>query len=488
VFGESRDSDERLVARARAGDEHAFEHLHARYRPALLAFCRHLTGQREDAEDAVQYTFLVTYREIVETPRPLELRPWLFTVARNRCSSLLRRRRARPTARPLEAAQAPVDPPPDELERREELRDLVRDLQALPEQQREALLLAEIADLRHAEIARILGVSPAKVKALVFQARSSLTSTREARDADCEDIRSQLATLSGGALRRRRLRRHLRQCGACSAFEHALTEQRKGIAALVPVGAGLELTALGGAQATGGGGAVAGGLAGGLLAAGSGVAAKGMVALVAVAGSGLAVSSLSDTPPDRPGSPAAIVGVDQQAGAQRTAVVRGLTASPPAPGSRAPAARPPSRSSPERSAGGGPRVERGRQPGSALRADDQRSESVVSTPAAEEGSGDGAQESPPPAPEPDDQAGAPADKPDKVPQGQGGGSAGGGQGNSGTAPGQSGAVPPGQAKKDPQAPPTAPPPVSLPPQAQGNPGGPANAGGPKEKTEKLPDA
>jgi hypothetical protein len=63
------------------------------------------------------------------------------------------------------------------------------------------------------------------VKALVFQARSSLTTTREARDADCEDIRVQLATLSGGALRRRRLRRHLRDCAPCSAFEHALAER-----------------------------------------------------------------------------------------------------------------------------------------------------------------------------------------------------------------------------------------------------------------------
>ena len=88
VFTNRRDSDERLVALARADDEQAFERLYARYRPDLLAFCRHLTGQREDAEDAVQYTFYVTYREIVETTRPLDLRPWLFTVARNRCSWL----------------------------------------------------------------------------------------------------------------------------------------------------------------------------------------------------------------------------------------------------------------------------------------------------------------------------------------------------------------------------------------------------------------
>jgi RNA polymerase sigma factor (sigma-70 family) len=224
VFREDSDSDDRLVALARAGDVHAFERLHERYRPDLLAFCRHLTGQREDAEDAVQYTFFVTYREIVEETRPLDVRPWLFTVARNRCSSLLRRRQARPIASGPKGMEAHAAPPTDELERREELRSLIRDLQGLPELQREALLLSEIADLRHAEIASIIGVSPAKVKALVFQARRALTSAREARDADCRDIRAQLSTLSGGALRRRRLRRHLRECDACSAFEQALDE------------------------------------------------------------------------------------------------------------------------------------------------------------------------------------------------------------------------------------------------------------------------
>jgi RNA polymerase sigma factor (sigma-70 family) len=307
VFTKRMNSDERLVALARAGDEQAFERLYARYRTDLLAFCRHLTGQREDAEDAVQYTFYVTYREIVETTRPLDLRPWLFAVARNRCSSLLRRRRAQPTLRALDGREAATEPPPDELERREELRDLIRDLQALPEQQREALLLSEIADLRHAEIARIIGVSPAKVKALVFQARSSLTSTREARDADCEDIRQELATSSGGALRRRRLRRHVRWCAPCRAFEHALGEQRKGIAALVPlVGGSVQaqlgsgLTSLGAAGGTGGASTLAGGLTGALVAAGVDGGLKAAIAIVAVAGAGIAAAGVTHDRPDRP--------------------------------------------------------------------------------------------------------------------------------------------------------------------------------------------
>jgi RNA polymerase sigma factor (sigma-70 family) len=482
VFRDSTDSDQRLIERARAGDEHAFERLHARYRPDLLAFCRQLTGQREDAEDAVQYTFFVTYREIVETTRALELRPWLFTVARNRCSSLLRRRRAHPSSRPLDALEAPGEPPADKIERREELRDLIRDLQALPEQQREALLLSEIADLRHAEIARIIGVSPAKVKALVFQARRSLGSAREARDADCQEIRSQLATLSGGALRRRRLRRHLRQCDACRAFEHGLTRRRKGAAAVVPVGAGIELTSLGGAQATGGGGPLAG-LVGSLLAAGSGAALKGTIVLVAVAGSGLAVSGLSDTPADPRGDPPAIVRLDREAAPQPAAASRRPAAQAPTPASRPPAPRGPLRTSRERAAGGGTNAERRREPGAALPANDQHHDSTVAAPSADSGSADGAVERSP-RPEPSDQHGM---SPGKPPKEKGGGPARGTPQDNGSPPGlahgHSTTGPPGQVKKTTPAPPAEPPPVSLPPQAQGNPGGPGNNGGKKEKTQ-----
>jgi RNA polymerase sigma factor (sigma-70 family) len=310
VFREESDCDDRLVALARRGDVQAFERLHERYRPDLLAFCRHLTGQREDAEDAVQYTFFVTYREIVKTTRPLDLRPWLFTVARNRCSSLLRRRLARPTVNGPKGVEAHAEPPTEEIERREELRHLIRDLQGLPELQREALLLSEIADLRHAEIAPIIGVSPAKVKALVFQARRSLTSAREARDADCGDIRAQLSTLSGGALRRRRLRRHLRECDACSAFEQALAERRKGIAAVVPPAVGS---------------------AGGLLGVGSGGAAKAAIAIVAMAGSGVALSGLSGPPADRRTEAPPVERVEQRAAAGDRPGVHHPTSGAPSP-------------------------------------------------------------------------------------------------------------------------------------------------------------
>ena len=62
----------------------------------------------------------------------------------------------------------------------------------LPDEQRAALVLMELGDLSHAEIAGVLGCR-GKVKSLVFMARSSLTASRAARDASCVEIREQLA-------------------------------------------------------------------------------------------------------------------------------------------------------------------------------------------------------------------------------------------------------------------------------------------------------
>jgi hypothetical protein len=69
----------------------------------------------------------------------------------------------------------------------------------------------------------------------VFQARASLAATREARETPCAEIREQLATLRGAALRRTALRRHLRDCAGCRAYRDAVRAERRGVRALVPV-------------------------------------------------------------------------------------------------------------------------------------------------------------------------------------------------------------------------------------------------------------
>ena len=281
-------SDERLVARVRAGDTRAFEEIYDRYGQPIHLFCRHLLGQADDADDAVQHTFLAAYRGIRSGDQAIDLKPWLFAIARNRCVSLLRSRR-RDSSTIGDEPEPATEGLSVAVERRESLRDLLRDIGGLPEDQRAALVLTQLGTLKHDEVARVLEVPTEKVKALVFQARSSLVSNRLARETACHDIREQLTTLTGPALRRGNLRRHLVDCSGCRDFQRALKRQRAAIALILPVAASpavrSKLVAEIGGGATGaGGGTGAGGALGGLAAKGAAVKVGLAVTLAAGAG------------------------------------------------------------------------------------------------------------------------------------------------------------------------------------------------------------
>src|SRR2546421_4704178 len=86
-------SDERLVGAVRRGNEAAFEVVYDRHHRGLLSFCRHMLGSQEESEDAVQQTFASAYRDLMASEKPIRLKPWLYTIARNRCLSVLRARR-----------------------------------------------------------------------------------------------------------------------------------------------------------------------------------------------------------------------------------------------------------------------------------------------------------------------------------------------------------------------------------------------------------
>jgi len=302
--------DERLVAEVRAGNRSAFEVVYDRHHAGILAFSRHMVGSREESEDVVQHTFAAAYQAMLADDREIALKAWLYAIARNRCLSVLRARREHLALDEADANAPATAGLSVEVEQREDLRALLADLQGLPDDQRAALILAELGAHSHEEIAHILSVPTPKVKALVFQAREALMNRRQARDADCGAIREQLSVLRGGARRRGDLRHHIAQCDGCRAFDAEVVRQRAGMAVLLPVVPALALkestlvaafaaggsgaaAAGGGAAAAGtaavggsaaGGAAVAGGTAAGGAAAG-GTAAAGTAAAGTVAGS-----------------------------------------------------------------------------------------------------------------------------------------------------------------------------------------------------------
>ena len=214
-----RAPDECLVERMRTGCHPAFEELYARHRGPLLVYCRRILGSPHEAEDAVQQTFLAAYRELGRLEPCPPVRAWLFGVARHRCLAALRARRACPPAVVQEHGAESLEP---SVALREDLRALLDDVAELPHDQRSALVLTELGDRSHAEIAPLLGCPPRKVKALVFQARASLTAGRAARETPCTEIRALLRDARGATLRQTVLRRHLRGCADCRALAETL--------------------------------------------------------------------------------------------------------------------------------------------------------------------------------------------------------------------------------------------------------------------------
>jgi RNA polymerase sigma factor (sigma-70 family) len=286
-------SEDALIARLRAGDHAAFEALYDAYHRRLLAFCWHMLGSREEAEDAVQHTFFSAYRSLQSGHEVFDVKPWLYTIARNRCLSVLRTRRDEIA---LDHDFLATEGLAAEVEHRADLRLLVRDVQRLPPDQRAALVLFEVGDHSHREIAAVLGVRREKVKALVFQAREALMGWRAARETPCAHIREQLATLRGGVLGRRTIRRHVEQCAACADFEAAVRDQRAALAIALPVAPALALRAavlgatagssgVGAAVGVGGATSAPGAIAG--LGAG-GITAKVLMVTALIGGAGAA--------------------------------------------------------------------------------------------------------------------------------------------------------------------------------------------------------
>jgi RNA polymerase sigma factor (sigma-70 family) len=302
-------SDERLILLVRRGNHGAFEALVGRYQARLLAFCRHMLGSREDAEDVLQEVFAAAFNAILADERPINARPWLYRIARNRSLNHLRR------AQPIGVDSMDVHlsehgaTTADKVDKREQFRELIADVQQLPETQRTALLLREIDALSYEQIAEAMETTIPSVKSLLVRARVSLAEAAEARLLSCEDVRVELAEVAEGLRRRTTppVRRHLRSCDRCAVFRTELRATSKALALLLPVGPlllakklllahfGLSSMAGGASGAASGTAAVGAGTIAGTTAGAagtSGLISAGLGALGAKAAVGIAAAAL----------------------------------------------------------------------------------------------------------------------------------------------------------------------------------------------------
>ncbi|HKO37872.1 MAG TPA: RNA polymerase sigma factor, partial [Solirubrobacterales bacterium] len=229
--------DEKLIAMARAGNPGAFETIVDRYQGRLLGFCRQMLGSTEDAEDVLQEVFVNAYKAMLADEREINLRPWLYRIARNRCLNYLRK--------PKADAQETMDMVPEvdaastaeRVHNREEFRQILSDVNKLPETQRAALLLREMDALSYEEIAAAMDTTVPSVKSLLVRARISLTEGSQARLLTCGEVRVELSEAAEGLRKASApVRRHVRECDECADFRAQLRSTDKALAALSPIG------------------------------------------------------------------------------------------------------------------------------------------------------------------------------------------------------------------------------------------------------------
>lgn len=168
-------SDEELVEACQAGEASAFDVLVARWEDRVRGAAYRFLSSDDEARDVAQETFLKAYRGLSGFKREARFSSWLYQIATNLCRDRLRRRKTRPQVS-LEAIEESgpviVETRPGAHERlvESDLAEAVRRaIHALPEEQREVVILKEYQELTFLEIAQALDVPVSTVKTRLYR-------------------------------------------------------------------------------------------------------------------------------------------------------------------------------------------------------------------------------------------------------------------------------------------------------------------------------
>jgi RNA polymerase sigma factor (sigma-70 family) len=268
----------------KANDDAAFERLYQRHVKDVYRYTYAVLGERADAEDVTQTTFMNAYRAFKNGERPEKPQNWLITIAHNVCRQRFRQQQRRPDEvefmEEISPAPAESDGPSAE--------DLRRAFSQLPPNQRAALVMRELEGRSYAEIAEVIGISVSALETLLFRARRALREQLE-EQLSCQEAAFAISKQFDDRLtsdEQRSLRAHLRACPECASAAQRQRGQRRALKAMLAVPLPQSLASFfGGAGAATGGAAVAAGGTGvvlkaaAVLAAGAFVGGGGYVAV-----------------------------------------------------------------------------------------------------------------------------------------------------------------------------------------------------------------
>jgi RNA polymerase sigma-70 factor, ECF subfamily len=190
-LGEKKADDRELVRLSQEGTQAAFEELVRRHQQRVFALVAGILRRPDDVEDIAQQVFLKAYLGIRRFDQRAAFSTWLYKIAVNECWDYLRKRKVRPLIYEADLSEEQVSRldgivsssrPPEGPSARAETREILeRMLQALPEQDRQLLVLKEIEGFSVQELAEILDLNVNTVKVRLFRARGRIMDTYRRR-------------------------------------------------------------------------------------------------------------------------------------------------------------------------------------------------------------------------------------------------------------------------------------------------------------------
>jgi len=181
--------DAAIVGAAQAGDESAFTEIMRRHKDTVYRFIRRYVGDRDEAHDLVQETFVSAWTALPGFDRSKPLSAWLRRIALNKCRDWSRRRRVRKffySAVSLDVSPGALSAPVGSADSEEEARLAALDVSiaSLPKSLKEPLILTLLEGLTHKEAAELLRVSPKAIETRIYRARQILAEQISLQRAD----------------------------------------------------------------------------------------------------------------------------------------------------------------------------------------------------------------------------------------------------------------------------------------------------------------
>lgn len=173
-------TDEELLKGWLQGREEAFTELVRRHEDRIFSQALRMTGNRPDALDATQDTFLTAARRAASFRGEASFGTWLYRIGINACHDVMRKRKGWESLEADPAEAAPATPTPRGFDEGVVLQvDLARALAALPPAYREAVVMHDLGDLPYDAIARLTGVGIGTVKSRISRGRRRLAELLE---------------------------------------------------------------------------------------------------------------------------------------------------------------------------------------------------------------------------------------------------------------------------------------------------------------------